>query len=153
MLPVDVTIKLKNATLRNLTLWCSCHFIKFISETYTWPNMEKMHIYYVYMASFALSRYHIWITSSLVPNVVCWVSTLNEPMRWPPRQEDVSLWRVRGLVCMIAYWASNSVAMSDVLTSDLVFWETFLMSDVLATNLMLSGLLLFSTFLLFPGWK
>jgi len=28
-------------------------------------------IYYVYMASFALSRYHIWITSGLVLNVIC----------------------------------------------------------------------------------
>jgi len=34
-----------------------------------------------------------------------------------------------------------SVATSDVLTSDLMFSEKFLMSDVLATNLMLTGLL------------
>ena len=56
------------------------------------------HIYYVYMVSFSLSHYHIWITSGLVLNVICWVSALKEPMRWPPRQEDVSLWSARGLV-------------------------------------------------------
>ena len=28
-------------------------------------------IYYVYMVSFALSRYHIWITRGLVLNVIC----------------------------------------------------------------------------------
>ena len=59
---------------------------------------SEAHIYYVYMVSFALSRYHIWITRGLVLNVICWVSALNEPMRWPPREEDVSLWSVRGLV-------------------------------------------------------
>jgi len=37
----------------------------------------------------------------------------------------------------------NSVATSDVLTSDLMFPEKFLMSDVLATNLMLAELLFF----------
>ena len=42
---------------------------------------------------------------------------------------------------------SISVATSDVLTSYLMFSEKFLMSDVLATNLMLTGVLfLFSTF-------
>ena len=29
------------------------------------------HFYYVYMVSFALSRYHIGITSGLVLNVIC----------------------------------------------------------------------------------
>jgi len=34
-------------------------------------TMEGLsHIYYVYMANFALSRYHIWITSGLVLNVI-----------------------------------------------------------------------------------
>ena len=53
--------------------------------------MMRGFIYYVYMASFALSRYHIWITSGLVLNVISLVSVLTEPMHWPPRQEDVSL--------------------------------------------------------------
>ena len=44
---------------------------------------------------------------------------------------------------------SSSVGTSDVLTSDLMFTEKFLMSDVLAKNLMLTGILfLFSTFLI-----
>ena len=63
-----------------------------------WIRILTTYIYCVYMVSFALSRYHIWITSGLVLNVICWVSVLNEPMRWPPGQEDVSLWSVRGLV-------------------------------------------------------
>jgi len=42
----------------------------------------------------------------------------------------------------------SGVGTSDVLRSCLKFWEKFLMSDVLATNLMLTGLLfLFTTFL------
>jgi len=42
---------------------------------------------------------------------------------------------------------ANSVATSDVLASDLIFSENFLMSYVLSTNLMLTGLLfLFFTF-------
>ena len=32
---------------------------------------HKLHIYHVYMVSFALSRYHIWITSGVVLNVIC----------------------------------------------------------------------------------
>jgi len=68
----------------------------------TW--MSLLH-YYVYMVSFALSRYYIWITSGLVLNVICWVSALNEPMRWPPRQDDVSSRSVRGLVA----WHVNVV--------------------------------------------
>jgi len=48
----------------------------------------------------------------------------------------------------------TSVATSDVFTSDMMFWEKFLMSDVLATNLMLNELLfLFSTFPVLSGWK
>jgi len=38
-----------------------------------------------------------------------------------------------------------TVATSNVLTSDLMFSKKFQMPDVLATNLMLSGLFLFST--------
>ena len=76
----------------------SCSRQKILSTT-TWIlNIGKDHHCYVYMVSFSLSRYHIWITSGLVLNVICWVSALKEPMRWPPRQEDVSLWSVRGLV-------------------------------------------------------
>jgi len=46
----------------------------------------------------------------------------------------------------------GSVATSDVLRSYLVFSEKFLMSDVLAINLMLTGLLVvFSTFPLLSG--
>ena len=46
----------------------------------------------------------------------------------------------------------TSVANSDDLTSDVMFSRKFLMSDVLATNLMLSGLLfLFSTIPLLFG--
>ena len=47
-----------------------------------------------YMTSFALSRYHIWITCGLLLNVIC--STLNKPMRWPPGQEDVSFVTIYG---------------------------------------------------------
>jgi len=56
------------------------------------------HNYYVYMASFALSRYHTRITSGLVLNSICCDISQNEPMRWPPQQKDVSLWSIRGLV-------------------------------------------------------
>jgi len=45
-------------------------------------------------------------------------------------------------------WLSNH-CIPDVLTSDLMFSEKFKMSDILATNPMLTGLLfLFTTFLL-----
>jgi len=33
--------------------------------------VEQEVIYYVYMTSFALSRYHIWITCGLLLNVIC----------------------------------------------------------------------------------
>jgi len=46
----------------------------------------------------------------------------------------------------------TSFATSDVLRSDVMFLEKFLMSDVLTTNLMLTGLLLlFTTFPLISG--
>jgi len=48
----------------------------------------------------------------------------------------------------------SSVATSDVSTSELMFWEKFLMSAVLATSLMLTEVpLLLSTFPLLLGWK
>jgi len=48
--------------------------------------------------------------------------------------------------------AQASVVTSSVLTLDLMFSENFLMSDVLGTNLMLTGLLvLFTTFPLILG--
>ena len=51
-------------------------------------------------------------------------------------------------------YPTTSVAISDVSTSDLMFWEIFLMSDVLVRNLMLTKpLLLFSTLPLLLGWK
>ena len=31
----------------------------------------RRHYYYVYMVSFSLSPYHLWITSGLVLNVIC----------------------------------------------------------------------------------
>jgi len=36
-------------------------------------NFQNIHtlIYYVYIVSFALAHYHIWITSCLVLNVIC----------------------------------------------------------------------------------
>jgi len=34
----------------------------------------------------------------MLKTIFCWVSALNEPMRWPRRQEDVSLWSVCGLI-------------------------------------------------------
>jgi len=37
-----------------------------IGHAFSWDTF-----YYVYMVSFALSRYHIWITSGLVLNVIC----------------------------------------------------------------------------------
>jgi len=50
--------------------------------------------------------------------------------------------------CVLCWLAlGSSVATFDVLTSGLMFSEKFLMSDVLVTNLMLTGLLfLFTTF-------
>ena len=48
----------------------------------------------------------------------------------------------------------SSVANSDILTSDLMFCEKFVMSDIVAKNLMLTGLLfLFSTFPTLLAWK
>ena len=81
-----------------------------IGVVYRHPQHD--HNYYVYMVSFALSRYRIWITSGLFLNVICWVSALIKPMRWPPRQEDVSLWSVRGLVCAVLGWHLARLAFS-----------------------------------------
>jgi len=48
-----------------------------------WPSpTHRGERFSMYMVSFSLSRYHIWITSGLVVKVICWISALNEPMRW-----------------------------------------------------------------------
>jgi len=57
-----------------------CHKINSKSATFTTKLRTRRdetrldsveHNYYVYVVSFALSRYHIWITSGLVLNVIC----------------------------------------------------------------------------------
>ena len=52
------------------TAWCVSWF--HLSFRYTSPLYQSESvIYYVYMVSFSLSRYHLWITSGLVLNVIC----------------------------------------------------------------------------------
>jgi len=70
-------------------------------------------IYYVYIASFALSRYRIWITSGLVLNVICCVSDLNEPMHCIDHLDR----KTSPQVCQIGHFMANFEKFGHFLTA------------------------------------